>query len=651
MRALFFTLLLTLPLMADVPSWLSELSATTLPVYPAKTKAVSLFNEERVVVEPSGKRTTTIRKAFKVLTSEGKEEAVAVLDYDTKGSKVRDLKGWLIAPSGKVREYSRKDAIEGSSKASYSLYSSTKYTMLSVKSDIDTGGVFGFEATLEEDSVFSQFIWNFQDDLPHLLSRFQLTVPAGWKAEAKAYSGANAQPIVSGNTYTWEARSLPPMEWEAGSPRFISILPRVAVSMIPPDGTPMIGGPLACFRTWKDVSDWESGLIEPQSQVTAAIQSKVAELTAGKSDLMAKIEALAEYAQKIRYVSISINTQRGGGYVPNKADEVLLAAYGDCKDKSNLLRTMLKVIQVESYPVGIYSGDPRFTLDDFPSPHQFNHAIIAIRVPETVDLPAVATYPDFGRILFFDPTDTHVPFGYLPEHEQNSNVLLTTAGKGALVKTPKVSEKLNHLQRTWSLAIDAEGTVAGTMTEVSTGQAAFREREMHEGLTPDRYRKMMDAFLARSMAGSEITELTLNYDNAKKEFRTVMQFRAPAYARIMQGRLWMLRSVPVQLGSLPNTNPKERERPLVVRSVNFDEDVTWTLPAGLKLDELPDPGIAMLGKNKQLSVWKQNGDVVSLKRHLEFESDVIQPDGYKKFRDFISRFHGAGEAPIVLLKQ
>ena len=133
---------------------------------------------------------------------------------------------------------------------------------------------------------------------------------------------------------------------------------------------------------------------------------------------------MAEFAQKIRYVSISTNLSRGGGYVPHTADAVLKAAYGDCKDKSNLLRAMLKSAGVDSYMVSIYSGNPRFTQEEFPSPSQFNHAILAIRVPDAVTLPAAFTHPEVGRLLLFDPTDAHVAFGFIPSHEQNSRALL-----------------------------------------------------------------------------------------------------------------------------------------------------------------------------------------------------------------------------------
>jgi transglutaminase-like putative cysteine protease len=46
----------------------------------------------------------------------------------------------------------------------------------------------------------------------------------------------------------------------------------------------------------------------------------------------------------------------------------LSRGYGDCKDKANLMRAMLRVLKIESYPIAIYSGDPTFVREEWASP-------------------------------------------------------------------------------------------------------------------------------------------------------------------------------------------------------------------------------------------------------------------------------------------
>ena len=57
------------------PSWLTELASGQVPEYDSEVGAVVLLNEHTVTVEPDGKVTTSVRKAIKVLTREGRREA------------------------------------------------------------------------------------------------------------------------------------------------------------------------------------------------------------------------------------------------------------------------------------------------------------------------------------------------------------------------------------------------------------------------------------------------------------------------------------------------------------------------------------------------------------------------------------------------
>lgn len=657
MRSLFRSILVIFVIsswaQADVPSWFREVSTASHTTYPPATKGVALFYEKIVKVDPTGKQTSQVRKAIKILTRDGRREASGILYYDTKGSRVRDFKAWLIYPNGKTKEYTKKDIVEGMSHPDYTLYSTQRYYGINAAADVDPGTIFGYESTWEEDTVFSQFIWPFQDDLPHLLSRFQLNLPAGWKAEARAYQGAKAEADLSSGTYTWEARKLGPLEREPGAPQLFSQLPRIAVSVLPSEGTPLSGGPVAFFRTWKDVAVWQANLADPQAQVTAAIEAKATQLKQGKDSPLEQIRAMAEYVQKIRYVSISTNIARGGGVTPNKADDVLRLAYGDCKDKANLLRTMLKTIQVASYPLVIYSGDPRFTKEDFPSPTQFNHAILAISVPETTQGSAVITHPKLGRLLIFDPTDAYVPFGFLPDHEQNSNALLSTASdvgeSGYLLKTPQTMPNENHTDRKWILQLDAEGGLQGELIETSTGQEAFDDRETQLRLNKDDYQKLLTSTFARDMAGVVIDALDSTYDEKAQRFQLMLRFHQPAYAKIMKGRLWMLRSMPLDYRQVPNLNSPKREQPLILRPLSFSEQVSWKLPEKLTLDELPESGRLEAPYAKYESNWTQTGTQIFANRRLEIQPAVLPVEKYSEAREFFHRFNGSGQAAIVLI--
>lgn len=649
MRFLLLLLLLCpAAIAADIPPWIREFATTAHPSYPGKTKAVVLFNEEKLDIDDTGKQTTHLRKVIKILTGEGRAEAFGSVTFDQKGSKLKDAKAFLLYSTGKTKEFSRKDFVEGEASSGSTLYSTLRFLSISGKADADPGSVFAFEITLEEKQIFSQFTFYPQDDLPHLLSRFQLTLPPGWTAESKAYNEAQQRPQVDGQTYTWEERNLPPFEREPSAPGMRAQLPRVAISVFPP-ATGSQPAPLASFRSWKDVSVWESALIEPQTEISPGIEAKARELTAHATTPLARIEAIAAFTQKLRYVLVLTNLARGGGYTPNKADAILRASYGDCKDKANLTRVLLKAVGIPSWPVGIYSGDPRFTKEDFPSPHQFNHAILAIAVPADTRLPAVRQDADLGPLLFFDPTDPHVPLGYLPGHEQNSLVLITAGERGKLVRTPSSPPSTNRTQRNWTMRLLPDGSLEGDLEESTTGQNAFDDRSLAETLSKDDYRKNMESWISNSIPGAAISLLEYTYDGSSRRFQTHIRFTAANYAKVMRGKLWMIRSSPLPFSGTPNVNSPTREQPLMVRPVHLEEKVSWVFPAHLKVDELPDSDSLQMPYGRFSAQWKASGSTILIERNLTLEDTILPQTEYAQARSFFSRFRGAEAAPIVLL--
>src|SRR5262249_10321762 len=148
---------------------------------------------------------------------------------------------------------------------------------------------------------------------------------------------------------------------------------------------------------------------DPPAEVTEPIRTKTAQLTANSATEIEKIHAIAAFVQQTNYVDVQLNITKGGGYTPRRAEETLARNYGDCKDKATLMRSLLTAAGIDSYLTTIFAGNRNFVRPEWPSPMQFNHAIIAIRVPDSVALPTVVEAPGIGKLLMFDPTDSITP--------------------------------------------------------------------------------------------------------------------------------------------------------------------------------------------------------------------------------------------------
>src|SRR5262249_31859719 len=156
---------------------------------------------------------------------------------------------------------------------------------------------------------------------------------------------------------------------------------------------------------------------------------------------------------------------------PHSAVQTFQKLYGDCKDKANLLRALLKATGFTAYPVAIYSGDRTHVSEAWPSLGAFNHAISAIKVSADTKAPAVLDHPKLGRLLFFDPTDPYVPAGYLPDHEQASLALVGSAEGGDLVRIPAGAHIAAERSRQVEATLRPDGSIEGSFVEKRTGEA------------------------------------------------------------------------------------------------------------------------------------------------------------------------------------
>ena len=193
--------------------------------------------------------------------------------------------------------------------------------------------------------------------------------------ESVTFNHDPIRPVIKGSTYTWQLDNLGYVEDEPASPELSSLVARVAVSVFPPAGSKAA---VRTFENWQDVSKWLTELNDPQVIVNDEIARKAKALAANAVTDYDRIVAIGKFVQSIQYVSIQTGLGRGGGYRPHTSADVLSKAYGDCKDKVNLMRAMLRAVDITSYPVAIFSGDPDYVREEWASPQQFNHAVVAI---------------------------------------------------------------------------------------------------------------------------------------------------------------------------------------------------------------------------------------------------------------------------------
>lgn len=629
------------------PAWVRAIANASAPTYGKDVPAVVLLREERKTVDEQGRTLTTTQFAVRILNGEGRGYARAVEGYIANAGKVREMRAWLVRPNGEVRRYGKDEIADVSHTESFEMYSEVRLRVINASDDATTGCVFAYESTVEDKSIFTQFEHQFQNSLPTLISRFVLTLPTGWRAESVTFNHAEVKPTVNASAYTWELTNLAPIESEPAAPEITSLAPRVGVSYFPSAGKQMVGG---AFTTWRDASLWMANLTDNQSTPDEAIANKTRALTANAKTEFERIATVANFVQNIQYVAISLDLGRGGGYRPRTAAEVLAKSYGDCKDKANLMRAMLKTINIESYLVPVFAGDRSYVRESFPSPTQFNHCIIAVKVSDTTQAPTVISHPQLGRLLIFDATDEATLLGDLPEHEQDSFALIVAGEKGSLVRLPVTAPETNNVERTIIAELSAEGFLTAKVAETFTGQPAADSRREARRMSKAEYANRIERWIAHGANSASVTNLKHQDNTSAHRFDLSADFTAASYAQSMQGRLLVFKPVVLSRRSFIDLSAPQRRHPVMLDSNSFVETTRIKLPVGFAVDELPDAVKLETAFGSYQISYEVKGDTLIGTRRFSTRAAMLPASEYNAVRNFYGRILAAEQAPAVLAK-
>ncbi len=633
------------PATARAPDWLRALARTPLPDYPEETEAVMLLNEQIVTVDENGQIKKRYRRAYKILRPEGRSYGLVKVYFDNE-TKLTYLKAWSLPAGQKEYEVKEKDAVE-TSPFSYVLYQDTRYKWLRIPA-AEPGSVVGYEYEQKARPFILQDGWWVAETIPVRRALYTLELPGGWEFKSYWLHHDGPEPRSLGkNRYAWELEDIPAVETERAMPDWRAVATRLLVSFYP--SRESLRG--KSHASWHDVGRWYARLAAGRRQATPEIKQQVADLTAATPNTLDKLRALAAFAQRsIRYVAIEIGI---GGYQPHSAQDVFANRYGDCKDKATLLSSMLREIGVDSYYVLVHTSRG-VVAPNFPSALSFNHAILAIQLPDdvpTTNLYSIAEHNELGRLLFFDPTNPLTPLGYLPATEQANYGLLVAEDGGELLELPLLLPGSNRLLRTGRFVLRQNGDLAGEVKEIRWGApAASRRGILLRARAPER-RQVLEDFLANSLGDfSLLKSLLENLEESDQNLVSQYSFVARSYAKQV-GDLLLVR--PRVLGQKSSTLLEEEERkfPVEFAATSLQTDLfEITFPAGYHVEDLPVPVQVDYGFAEYRSTVEVEGNVLRYRRYFRINEVLVPRERLDELKEFYRRI-AADELNSAVLRR
>ena len=607
---------------SDAPQWMHALVNAPLPEHDEKTDAVLLYSEEIISVQANGKIKEIDRAAYKILRPDGRHFGKVQIPF-TADAKITNIHGWCIPAQGKDYEVKDKDTMETGylDVVGGELYSDIRVKVMNIPAT-EPGNLIGYEVEQDGRPYVLQDEWFLQEAVPVAQTRYTLQLPPGWEYKAVWLNHPEIQPVsVGNNQWQWEAKALPAVRRELNMPPWKGVAGMMIVSLVPP------GGVNHGFLNWAEMGSWYDGLTRGRRDATPAIKEQVASLTSSAPTALGKMRRLADFLQReVRYVAISLGI---GGIQPHPAAEVFTHRFGDCKDKATLLSSMLKEIGIDSYYVIIHTERGGVTSTTPPHLGAFNHAILAIRLPQDMNDPslrAVLTHPKLGRLLIFDPTDEWTPFGSLRGELQANYGMLVTDDGGELIKLPLLPAELSGVMRTAKLALNPSGTLSGDFVEQRRGDYAMQQRASLKSVSKDADKiKFLESLISQSLGTFQITKASLvNLNQTDQPFGYQYSLVAQNYAKTA-GNLLLVRPRVVGSNSSDLLETKEpRKYPVEFEGPWKNSDtIEIAIPSGYEVDDLPPPVDADYGFASYHSKTEASGSTLKYTRTFEVKELTV----------------------------
>ena len=349
----------------------------------------------------------------------------------------------------------------------------------------------------------------------------------------------------------------------------------------------------------------------------------------------------------IRYVAIEIGI---GGYQPHSAAEVFSNRYGDCKDKATLLSAMLHEVGFESHYL-LINSEREFLSEEFPSLLNFNHVILAIRLPKEVGATnsyANLAHKELGTLLFFDPTDDSTHLGYLPPSLQANYGLLVT-NQGELIQLPVLPPNANEIRRTAKLSIDTSGRLSGSVYEVRTGPAAANLRQELLAVPKIQRQKVFQSLVSGLSNGAILTSAKVaDLDDPSSPLDLEYGFTVGGYGQ-HPGQLFLFRSCALGHKGDDLLEDKPRQQAVVFSSTAYETDsFELEYPAQYTISELPEPVRYEIPFGAYESQTHADSHVVRYTRTYQLRTLRVPVDELEHLKEFFRKIADDERAYVIL---
>jgi lipoprotein NlpI len=358
------------------------------------------------------------------------------------------------------------------------------------------------------------------------------------------------------------------------------------------------------YRSWNEVARWALPLFKPSAQLSDEALAVVERVRALPSR-EARIGAALQWVQsEIRYFSVSLGESSHRPHAPNV---VLARRYGDCKDKSLLLISLLHQLGIDAKPVLVSAGSKTTPENVLPTPLAFDHVIVEVN--------------EGGRAFYLDPTrlGQRGRLARMGQPLDGAQVLVVGAETSELTRiaTPNITELVRSEieERITVENLSGEGVIEVRRTY--NGAQAEGVRLMLPQLSPAQVEKFaMRGFERRYPDAALLSEPQVSDDAERNSIVVVTRFKS-SKASVAAPQRWL---VPVTApnfgGAFPMPEVLRRSLPLGIPTHPYEGRYTLEVLWPKNVSAMRDPYSQRID-NKHFN-FASKGSFRGNRAHYEF---------------------------------
>ncbi|MBA3899255.1 MAG: transglutaminase domain-containing protein [Bacteroidetes bacterium] len=408
------------------------------------------------------------------------EESVSFSNFH----EIKDLKAATLVPQKnsyseiKVKDFVTSDKMSRSVFYDGARSISFMYPSLQAKNKT----YMKYKEVVKEPMFISPFY--FKAFSPILEAEYSVTasndVDLGWKV----FNDTDAAVVFTKTsqknnktTYSWTVENMAKHEHEGDAPSIRHAMPHIILWV---KSYKANGQVIPILRNTGDLYNWYYNISKDVNKVhDKELQFIADSLTAGLDNELDKVKQVYYWVQdNIKYIAIEDGM---GGFVPRPASSVYSKRYGDCKDMSSIIKTMLAYAGIESHLTWIGSRDIPYNYSDLHTPAVDNHMIV--------------TYKHKGDYYFLDATGWHTPYFLPTSFIQGKEALIgIDSANYEIKKVPVIPYLQSQLVDSVELAIEGNKIVGEGKTLFSGYYDVFMSERLDRAKEADGIKILRDYY-------------------------------------------------------------------------------------------------------------------------------------------------------------